>query len=55
LEVLSKTATLQYLTNADRVTAYANDRLGDQTAEFEQAILDYVTPSREWNGDLLTL
>ena len=46
----SKTATLQYLTNADRVTAYANDRLGDQTAEFEQAILDYVTPSREWNG-----
>jgi hypothetical protein len=47
----SKTATLQYLTNADRVTAYANDRLGDQTAEFEQAILDYVTPSREWNGN----
>jgi hypothetical protein len=48
----SKTATLQYLTNADRVTAYANDRLGDQTAEFEQAILDYVTPLRKWDGNL---
>ena len=49
---LSKTATLQYLTNTDRVNDYANDRLGDLTAEFEQSIIDYVTPLRDWNGDL---
>jgi hypothetical protein len=49
---LSKTATLQYLTNTDRVNAYANDRLGDLTAEFEQSIIDYVTPLRKWDGNL---
>jgi hypothetical protein len=30
--------------------AYANDTLGDQTAQFEQALLDYLTPTETWDG-----
>jgi hypothetical protein len=46
----SKTNQISYLTNSDRLQAYANDTLGDQTAQFEQALLDYLTPTETWDG-----
>jgi hypothetical protein len=47
----SKTDQIQYFSNVDRLNAYANNTLGDKTAEFEQALLDYnKTTSYEWNG-----
>ena len=46
----AKTNTLSFLTNPERLTAYAEDSLGDETALFEQALNDYVKPSYTWNG-----
>jgi len=46
----SKTNQITYLTDPARLQAYANDTLGDQTAQFEQALLDYLTPTETWNG-----
>jgi len=46
----SKTNEIQYLTNADRLQAYASDTLGAGTAEFEQALLDYQKPTYSWDG-----
>ena len=33
---------VKYLSDADRIDKYANNTLGDETAQFEQAILDYA-------------
>ena len=46
----SKTNQITYLTDPARLQAYANDTLGDQTAQFEQALLDYLTPTETWDG-----
>jgi hypothetical protein len=46
----SKTNQITYLTDPGRLQAYANDSLGSQTAQFEQALLDYLTPTDTWNG-----
>ena len=47
----AKTDQIQYLTNRSRLTSYANNNLGDKTAEYEQAILDYVTkPEMYWSA-----
>jgi len=46
----AKTAQLNYLTDTERLAAYANGTLGDQTAAFEQALIDYQTPKTEWDG-----
>ncbi len=42
---------VKYLSDEKRIDAYANNTLGEETTEFEQAILDYVSkPTRVWNG-----
>jgi hypothetical protein len=46
----SKTNQITYLADSARLQAYANDTLGDQTAQFEQALLDYLTPTETWDG-----
>jgi hypothetical protein len=46
----SKTNQINYLADSARLQAYANDTLGDQTAQFEQALLDYLTPTETWDG-----
>ena len=48
----SKTATISYLTDPERLSSYANNTLGAGTAEFEQLVLDYIKPERVWNGDV---
>jgi len=48
----SKTATISYLTDSERLEKYANGSLGDSTAEFEQLVLDYIKPERVWNGEV---
>ena len=48
----SKTATISYLTDPERLTQYANGTLGAGTAEFEQLVLDYIKPERVWNGEV---
>jgi hypothetical protein len=40
----SKTNTITYLTNADRLDKYANGTLGDDATTFEQLVLDYIDP-----------
>jgi len=37
---------VKYLSDADRIDKYANNSLGDETAQFEQAILDYANKPR---------
>jgi hypothetical protein len=46
----SKTNQINYLTDPARLQAYANDTLGGDTAQFEQALLDYLTPTEIWDG-----
>jgi hypothetical protein len=46
----SKTDQINYLTDPERLQAYANNTLGGQTAQFEQALLDYLTPTETWDG-----
>jgi hypothetical protein len=37
---------VKYLSDADRIDKYANNTLGDETAQFEQAILNYANKPR---------
>jgi hypothetical protein len=46
----AKTDQLQFITDPDRLSKYANDTLGNETALFEQALLDYLKPTSTWNG-----
>jgi hypothetical protein len=46
----AKTDQLQFITDPDRLSKYANDTLGKETALFEQALLDYLKPTSTWNG-----
>lgn len=42
---------VKYISDSARIDDYANDRLGDKTAEFEQQVLDYVSkPAQVWDG-----
>jgi len=50
----AKTAQITYLTNAERLEKYKNNTLGDETAKFEQALLEYSQPSYTWNGTTYT-
>jgi hypothetical protein len=49
----AKTATLNYLTNEERLDAYANGTLADKTT-FNQLVLDYLNPDNNkfWNAAL---
>jgi len=51
-EKLDKTSgVIEYITDKDRLDKYANDKLGDETAKFEQTILNYARePDYQWNG-----
>ena len=46
----SKARTIRYLSDPQVLGQYATGQLGDQTAEFEQLILDYTQPQRVWDG-----
>lgn len=46
----AKARTIQYLSDPQVLNQYATGQLGDQTAEFEQLILDYTQPQRVWDG-----
>jgi hypothetical protein len=46
----AKTAQLTYLTDKNRLEAYAAGKLGDETALFEQALIDFAKPSYTWTG-----
>ena len=50
----AKTAQITYLTNAERLEKYKNNTLGDETAKFNQALLEYTQPSYTWNGTTYT-
>ena len=50
----AKTAQITYLTNAERLKKYENNTLGDETAKFNQALLEYTQPSYTWNGTTYT-
>lgn len=42
---------VKYISDSARIDDYANNRLGDKTAEFEQQVLDYVSkPAQVWDG-----
>jgi len=45
----SKTDELTYLTNPERMSQYATGDLGDETALYEQAILDYTSAKDVWD------
>ena len=49
----AKTATLNYLTDEERLDAYANGTLADKTT-FNQLVLDYLNPdnNKVWNSKL---
>lgn len=49
----SKTNTITYLTNPDRLNKYANGELGDEATEFEQLVLDYINPKNNevWDAE----
>tara|TARA_R100000654_G_scaffold21678_2_gene43661 strand:- start:3329 stop:6094 length:2766 start_codon:yes stop_codon:yes gene_type:complete len=46
----AKTAQLTYLTDKERLEAYASGTLGDDTALFEQTLIEYAKPSYTWTG-----
>jgi len=46
----AKTAQLTYLTDKERLEAYASGKLGDDTALFEQTLIEYAKPSYTWTG-----
>ena len=48
----SKTRQISYITNPERLNAYSTGSLGENKAEFDQAILDYVKPERVWDAEL---
>jgi hypothetical protein len=45
----AKTDQLAFITNPERMESYANKTLGDETALYEQAILDYTSAKSEWD------
>ena len=48
----SDTAIIKYITDADRLNAYANGDLGDNKTQFEQAVLNYLTSAPEvWDRE----
>jgi hypothetical protein len=48
----SKTKQIGYLSDPERLNAYAAGELGDKTVEFEQAVLDYTKPEKVWDSEL---
>jgi hypothetical protein len=46
----AKTAQLTYLTDTERLEAYASGTLGDETALFEQTLIDFTQPTYTWTG-----
>tara|TARA_R110000737_G_scaffold87089_1_gene119799 strand:- start:3672 stop:5921 length:2250 start_codon:yes stop_codon:yes gene_type:complete len=48
----SKTDELTYLTNPERMSQYAQGALGDETALYEQSILDYTSSKDVWDPAL---
>ena len=48
----AKTDELTYLTNAERMSQYAAGTLGDETALYEQALLDYTSAKEVWDSNL---
>jgi hypothetical protein len=46
----SKTAQLKFLTDPERRKKYVTGELGDETALYEQALIEYAKPSFTWNG-----
>jgi hypothetical protein len=51
----SKARTIRYLSDPQVLSQYATGQLGDQTAEFEQLILDYTKPEPYWDGQQYTM
>jgi len=51
----SKARTIRYLSDPQVLGQYATGQLGDQTAEFEQLILDYTKPEPYWDGQQYTM
>jgi hypothetical protein len=45
----AKTKQLSYLTDVKTLEGYANKTLGEQKIEYDQMILDYITPKSEFN------
>jgi len=45
----AKTDQLSFITNPERMESYANKTLGDDTALYEQAVLDYTSAKSEWD------
>jgi len=46
------TAIIDYITNVDRLNAYANGQLGDNKTQFDQAVLNYITSASDvWNRE----
>ena len=48
----AKTDELTYLTNPERMSQYAQGTLGDETALYEQALLDYTSAKDVWDPAL---
>ena len=48
----AKTDELTYLTNPERMSQYAQGTLGDETALYEQALLDYTSANDVWDPAL---
>ena len=48
----AKTDELSYLTNAERMRKYAQGELGDETALYEQALLDYTAAKDVWDPEI---
>ena len=46
----AKSAQLRFLTDPDRRRKYVTGELGDETALYEQALIEYAKPSFTWNG-----
>ena len=46
----AKTAQLKFLTDPERRRKYVTGELGDETALYEQALIEYAKPSFTWNG-----
>ena len=48
----AKTDELTYLTNPERMSQYAQGALGDETALYEQSLLDYTSSKDVWDPEL---
>ena len=48
----AKTDELTYLTNPERMSQYAQGELGDETALYEQSLLDYTSSKDVWDPAL---